>query len=62
MTSPVLLKYHSGTRTEAGQIAAVLGDCVRHLTARGREVVLFTNGASEDEALLDRIAEVAADV
>ena len=57
VTDPLLLRYHSGSRTQAGEIASMLRNVVRHVTARGREVVLFTNGASEDEAFLDQIVD-----
>jgi polysaccharide pyruvyl transferase WcaK-like protein len=55
VTHPMLLAYHGGGRVGLISTAAELEATVRLLAAGGHEVVLFSNGATEDERFLDRI-------
>lgn len=55
VTHPVLLSYHGGRRLDVGTATATLCETAKRLRAEGHAVVLFTNGAAEDEEQVDRV-------
>jgi polysaccharide pyruvyl transferase WcaK-like protein len=55
VTDPGILRYHGGERVDPEASALMFAQTARLLRDSGRSVILFTNGASEDEAHLDRV-------